>query len=209
MKLFENYYRAPCVEALEGFCKEYWPCGFQNANGRCSLVSAGHGVKGHQKADGKIIGPGAYISDFNADKTLQDWNDNLIHKIGDIQRKLENKRLQQSGDDKPYDDDDDQAAVSELHSKQTKSFFDNIGNVSNFISHSACFSCLRELPEHPLPCGHVLCTPCVEACGRRSDKSTILLDSCPLHSNTTRWVSPWEINIKPQYAGVRILSLDG
>jgi hypothetical protein len=196
------------VEALQGFCKEYWPCSFENKHGRCSLVKAGHSPKGHQRKDGKILASGEYVSNFDPDKTLREWNENLVQNIGELQRKLESKRLQQDGQ-KSYDDDDEQAFASEIHSKQTKDFFEKIGNVSNFISHLACFSCLRELPEHPLPCGHVLCTPCVEACGRRSGKSTILIESCPLHSSDTCWVTAWEINIKPHYAGVRILSLDG
>lgn len=206
--LFENYYRGPCIDALVGFSKEYWPCTFENKNGRCSLVKAGHSTKGHQRADGKILAPGDYSSEFDLDKTLRGWNDNLTRNISEMQRQLESRRIQQSNE-LSYDDDDEQALASELHSRQTRDFFDKIGNVSHFVSHLACFSCLRELPEHPLPCGHVLCTPCVEAYGRRSGKSTILIASCPLHSSATRWVTPWEINIKPQYAGVRILSLDG
>mgnify|MGYP003663593910 CR=1 FL=1 len=196
------------MEALQSFSKKYWSCGFENKHGRCSLAKAGHGPKGHQRRDGKILASGDYFSDFDPEKTLREWNENLGQKIDELQRKLESKRLQQAGE-KSYDDDDEQAFASEIHSLQTKVFFDKIGNVSNFVSHVACFSCLRELPEHPLPCGHVLCTPCVEAYGRRSGKSTILIDSCPLHSSATRWVTSWEINIKPRYAGVRILSLDG
>ena len=209
MKLYENYYRTPCAEALQGFAKDFWPCNFHNKNGNCSLVMAGHSAKGHQRIDGRILEPGEYLSDFDMFKTLRAWNNSLIQNIGDIQQKLERKRLQQSDNDQPFDDDDEQAAMSELHGKLTRAFFENIGNVSQFTSHVACFSCLRELPEHPLPCGHVLCTPCVEACGQRSDKSTILLSSCPLHGSGAQWISPWEINIKPQYAGVRVLSLDG
>jgi hypothetical protein len=196
------------MEALQGFTTEYWPCSFVNRNGRCSLVSAGHSVKGHQRVDGRILAPGEYQPDFDRDRVLQGWYDSLVRNIGDLQRKLESKRLQQS-QEAPYDDEDEEAAVVEIHSQQTRDFFDKIGNVSQFISHLACFSCLRELPEHPLPCGHVLCTPCVEAYGKRSGKSTMTIESCPLHSSATRWITPWEINIKPEYAGVRILSLDG
>ena len=209
VKLFENYYRGPCMEALSQFSRRYWRCSFQYKNERCALVREGHGSKGHQKADGKLLAPGNYTSDFDIAKTTRNFNDNLIQVIGDVQRKLEQKRLQRAKDNSSYDDDDEQAAIAELHGLQTKAFFDRVGNVDNFVSHLACFSCLRELPEHPLPCGHVLCTPCIEACGKRHGKSTVLLESCPLHSDANSWISPWEINIKPQYAGVRILSLDG
>jgi hypothetical protein len=74
------------------------------------------------------------------------------------------------------------------------------------------------MPEHPLPCAHVLCTPCVvtysELDGKgkgiqSSDKHLIRMDRCPLHPPHIRWTEPWFIKFKPDSAGVRILSLDG
>jgi hypothetical protein len=197
------------MEALGQFCRRYWRCSFEHKNERCALVREGHGSKGHQKSDGKLLAPGNYTANFDANKTAIKFNDNLIQVIGDMQRKLEQRRLQRAEQGGAYEDEDEQAAISELHGINTRAFFEHVGNVDNFVSHLACFSCLRELPEHPLPCGHVLCTPCIEACGRRYGKSTVMLRNCPLHSDDLSWPSPWEINIKPLYAGVRILSLDG
>jgi hypothetical protein len=85
VKLFENYYRAPCMDALSKFSKRYWRCNFQYKNERCTLVMEGHGFKGHQKSDGKIFASGNYMADFDMAKTSRNWNDNLIQVIGDIQ----------------------------------------------------------------------------------------------------------------------------
>jgi hypothetical protein len=77
---------------------------------------------------------------------------------------------------------------------------------------------LREMPEHPLPCGHVLCTPCVRTYSeldmkregmQQKDKNFIRLDRCPLHLRYLRFTDPWFLKFKPDLAGVRILSLDG
>ena len=81
-------------------------------------------------------------------------------------------------------------------------------NASRFISLTTCYCCLMEIPEHPLQCGHVLCTGCIKAYGYQYDSHSMLIDACPLHWNP-RFDRPWIIHFKPDYAGVRILTLDG
>lgn len=103
---------------------------------------------------------------------------------------------------------DEETAAGELHLKRMNEFYSNLGELSAYTNHSACFCCLRELPEHPLPCGHVLCTPCVRSFGRRKNRVTYALESCPLHDDQ-KWDQEWEIPVKPGLAGVRILTLDG
>lgn len=73
---------------------------------------------------------------------------------------------------------------------------------------ATCFCCLMDVPEHPLPCGHVLCTACIRAYGKQA-KSSIALVCCPLHRESTKWARPAIIKFKPVGAGVRVLSLDG
>jgi hypothetical protein len=61
-------------------------------------------------------------------------------------------------------------------------------------------------PEHSLPCGHVICTPCLLGYGERQERDVIEITSCPLHSERTfRWI----VYLKPDAAGVRVLTLDG
>lgn len=79
----------------------------------------------------------------------------------------------------------------------------------DFISHTACFSCLRGLPECVLPCGHILCLECVKTYGRTTSRTTVELNRCPLHVREIMIDPPWVITIKPSRAGVRILCLDG
>ncbi|KAH7147389.1 hypothetical protein DER46DRAFT_670987 [Fusarium sp. MPI-SDFR-AT-0072] len=65
------------------------------------------------------------------------------------------------------------------------------------------------LIKHALPCGHILCNPCVLAHGKKISPTAIILEKCPLHYTETFWEPPWQINVKPPHAGVRILCLDG
>lgn len=65
------------------------------------------------------------------------------------------------------------------------------------------------IPQHSLPCGHVLCTPCVKGFGKSLNGSEYSLESCPLHPDDGSWRDAYVIRFKPDLAGVRVLSLDG
>lgn len=104
------------------------------------------------------------------------------------------------------------AAAAELHKENVMMhFFEHVSQSqpSQFISHSACFSCLFEPPEHPLPCGHILCTPCLQAYGHSKSKTLIEISECPLEGLKRPLSLPWKVSLKPTSAGARLLSLDG
>ncbi|EHK96973.1 hypothetical protein M7I_7298 [Glarea lozoyensis 74030] len=65
-----------CDNALEDFCDRYWPCEYvmkvktkrgKEVGGRCVNVRSGHGSKGHQFKNGKVIAVGNYESSFSAE----------------------------------------------------------------------------------------------------------------------------------------------
>ena len=76
-------------------------------------------------------------------------------------------------------------------------------------SYKTCFSCLRNVPDYCLPCGHALCEYCVADFGTVSEEreSEIVLDRCVLCMDS--WREPQFIQMKPRCAGVRLLTLDG
>lgn len=91
-------------------------------------------------------------------------------------------------------------------------FFHHLDGSKNFISHTVCFSCLIAPPEHPLPCGHVLCTSCVKDFGSARGHTTIDMKYCPLHRKEDpdgQFDGRWPVIVKPPGAGIRVLSLDG
>ncbi len=98
--------------------------------------------------------------------------------------------------------------MAELHLDYMDAFYRSVGGAGGFIGHSACFCCLRKIPQHPLPCGHVLCTPYVKEYGNRAENA-VHIAYCPFHPHDQRLVAPWTVHFKPDLAGVRILSLDG
>lgn len=199
-KLLDDCYILPCNETLEIFCNHHWPCSFRNRRGRCVNTQSGH-IKGHQNADARVIAVGEYRSAFNYKDYSQNWRRVLRKHLAEIHQKVQERTVSSQGDEKTL--------ASIVHLELINNFYSALGSAEIFKSHSACFGCLRGYPEHPLPCGHVLCALCVESYSETQSSGQILLPNCPLHQSNTRWLDPWKIRLKPRLAGVRVLALDG
>ncbi|KAL2820557.1 hypothetical protein BDW59DRAFT_174473 [Aspergillus cavernicola] len=191
-------------DSLDDFCDRHWPCEYVSAEGRCVNVRSGHHAKGHQLKSGRVIAIAEYESSFSADGFRSTFRSLIFDNIAALLRKL-------------FDATRD-AADRELEEAATihrdlvlKQFFHHLGGPAKFISHTVCYACLVEPPEHLLPCGHVLCTPCIKTFGMNRGKNAYEMLSCPIHLDRTEGQCPhfWPISIKPQGAGTRILSLDG
>ncbi|KAL4750029.1 hypothetical protein BDW72DRAFT_121271 [Aspergillus terricola var. indicus] len=191
-------------DALDDFCDRHWPCEYVSAQGRCVNVRSGHQAKGHQLKSGRVIAIADYESAFSADSFRTTFRsmifanlDALLRKLGDATFNAANRELEEAA-----------AIHRDLVLMQ---FFHHLGGPSKFISHTVCYACLVEPPEHLLPCGHVLCTPCIKAFGMNRGKNVYEMVACPMHRDRTEGQFPefWPISIKPHGAGTRILSLDG
>ncbi|KAF2735206.1 hypothetical protein EJ04DRAFT_576300 [Polyplosphaeria fusca] len=188
-------------DALTDFCNTHWPCEFKNNKGRCVNVSKSH-QKGHQNARGKVIAAGGYESRFTTDRYRIVWMNALKQRLHDAQEEL--KRFEESGPEFT----DPLQPIRTLHRNNIARFFFDVGGASQFNSHSTCLCCLMRPAEQALRCGHVLCSECVKSFGEVK-KTTIVMRQCPLHPEDTAWARPWRIRMKPDFAGVRILALDG
>jgi len=201
-KVFPEYLEH-CDVSLDDFCQLYWPCEYVGARGRCVNVKAGH-RKGHQSKSGQIIAVGQYESSF----TLDAYRDTFRNDIYAILVTLL-ERLQDTTQSSKHLEGLEAANIH--RDSVLQNFFQHLNGPKNFISHTACFSCLIYPPEHPLPCGHVLCTPCVKAFGAARGRVIIDMKSCPLHHGLEdgQFDARWPISVKPKEAGIRVLSLDG
>ncbi|KAI9778775.1 MAG: hypothetical protein M1839_007865 [Geoglossum umbratile] len=204
--LFDKYYSDLCKEALRRFCDRYLRCSYYDGYGRaCRNVKSGH-AKGHQDKDGKIIGltsSGEYESGFSS-TYKNTWVELIKKKLAICQTRLEQKRhIADVSQIKILEAQD----AFQLHLQELRGFF--LRRASKYISMATCYCCLMNVPQHPLPCGHVLCTTCVKSYGEPLKYSSIGISSCPLHPEETRSLQRWAITFKPEFAGVRVLSLDG
>ncbi|KAI0169236.1 hypothetical protein GGR52DRAFT_581416 [Hypoxylon sp. FL1284] len=203
-RLLSDAYAELFESALQRFADFYWPCSFHNQtyeHGRCCNVKSGHDPKGHQNNQGKIIGNGSYQSDFDLEAFVPEWNRLIREDLVRLQAAVYEFSQRLPGRT-------DSQLVSILHRDRISNFYRTLGNQSDFVSHSACFSCLRELPDYVLPCGHVLCLSCVRTYGSVTSRTTVELKRCPLHVRDIVAEPPWVITMKPPSAGVRVLCLD-
>lgn len=188
------------METLDVFCSQHWPCSFRNKRGRCVNTQSGH-IKGHQNSSAGMIATGNYYSKFNYEGYRQEWRQTLRRNLEEIHKKVRERTISSQRDEKK--------SASIVHLELINKFYSTFGSAEIFKSHSACFGCLREYPEYPLRCGHVLCAICIDSYSQTRSSGRILLESCPLHKKDTRWLDPWQIKVKPQLAGLRVLTLDG
>ncbi|KAF2758985.1 hypothetical protein EJ05DRAFT_499409 [Pseudovirgaria hyperparasitica] len=199
-RILERGYLDYCDNALEDYCAIFLPCQYENRRGRCVNVREGH-IKGHQNERGAVIGKGAYESTFTWESFEDDWEQHLQNHLLEMQEDL-NRDMQERPNLPEI------TLSSRLHLRNVNHFYRHLGGAKYFVSHSACFCCLREMAEHPLPCGHVLCKACIKAYGDEQQQQ-VSLAACPLHNRSMIFSTPWRIPIKAELAGVRILSLDG
>ena len=202
-------YVESCDNALEDFCDRYWPCEFvmksktkwgKEVGGRCVNVRSGHGSKGHQFKNGKVFAVGSYESKFSVESFQETFRYFVFTFLKELLGELQKTLFKSQPEDQ---------IAAQIHKAQVmRPFYQHVsqGRTASLSSHSTCFSCLMASPEHSLPCGHVICTPCLLGYGERQERDVIEITSCPLHSERTfRWI----VYLKPDAAGVRVLTLDG
>jgi energy-coupling factor transporter ATP-binding protein EcfA2 len=202
-KVFPEYMEH-CDDALDDFCDRHWACEYMSNRGRCVNVKAGHNTKGYQLKNGQVLAVGGYQSSFAPQEYRAGFRNDIYTALARLLEELQEANSESSHLEL------EQAA--HIHRDWVlKHFFNHLGGPKEFVSHTACFSCLVSIPEHPLPCGHVLCTPCVKAFGTSRSRTTIDMKYCPLHENNTQahFRLSWQISLKPPGAGIRILTLDG
>ncbi|KAK8002141.1 hypothetical protein PG991_014363 [Apiospora marii] len=207
-QLLDDRYAKPCAAALEQFANMYWSCSYANPGyggdlGHCCNVRSGHNPKGHQNRQGKIIGNGDYESELDVATFGPIWTQLIRASLKQLQAAL--FRLGEELADRT-----ELQTAALLHRERLNELYSNVlGNATDFVSYSACLCCLRELPECVLPCGHILCLPCIQVYGHRTSRTTIEISRCPLHVRDVIATPPWVIATKPPQAGARILCLDG
>jgi len=205
-------YVAQLDRVFATFYEQQWPCEYRHPStgARCVNVSIGH-AKGHQSKDGKLLAVGQYLTkDPPNDEARKKFKNHTYYCLDELI--LEHTRTVDT------DGLSDQRAAAKVHKdKVLVSFFRRNESetkpkeaISSFLSHHACFCRLLDAAEHPLPCGHVLCTQCILTYSESNvDSSHAWLKECPLEGAARRWEIPYRFRLKPEFAGVRVMSLDG
>ncbi|KAH8703381.1 hypothetical protein BGW36DRAFT_457672 [Talaromyces proteolyticus] len=167
-------------------------CWFHDGRNYCRCIRDGH-TKGHYDAKNQFIGCGNYESPYTEESCIQ-FEKKIIELSNEIIL---------SG------------SVSSRLEFQINKHTTILKNERSFwlktFSNKVCFSCLVEVPEFRLKCGHRICRACVKIFGKQAKQEFIYqLDSCILCSEGSYNDNPYAtIQLKPTGAGARILAIDG
>jgi hypothetical protein len=108
-----------------------------------------------------------------------------------------------------YSTDEYSRAVRQRH---RQALAEEEGFWKSAVSYVTCFSCLFRHPDNVLPCGHAMCEACIQQFGIQENNNPFVfsLPKCFLcQRGLVVRQRPWEIQLNPDNAGVRILCLDG
>lgn len=199
--LLRSTYSAPLYAAFEEFCSNHLRCSYSQDGYRCWNTRNLH-EKGHQARTGKIMSRGLFQSEFDPDDFFDEWINDIDKNIVDLDNRQQPLAIHRA----------EKTVVQTQHWGVMADFYrfsHRSRSVSRFQHHWTCLVCVRKIPENVLPCGHILCKPCIQSFGRDSGQGLFELKQCPLHPEETAWVRPARIKFKPEEAGVRVLCLDG
>ncbi|KAL6411018.1 hypothetical protein AUP68_07453 [Ilyonectria robusta] len=191
-----------CDEAAEQYWKKFWPCEYriETKDGLQRCVNAPSGHTHHQT--GHVVKGGD--KDHIASHQLPEVQKMFQRLVEKALSRLTSKLGSHSNDHERLKE------ASKIHLEQTKEFYRSVGDIDKFVSHLTCLVCLDGVPEHSLPCGHVICRVCATAAGESTPGGFVTLQRCPLQDHQNEfWSQKWAGYIKPSQAGLRILSLDG
>ena len=191
--------------ALQEFCDLRWPCEWISSRKhlRCVNVKNGH-AKGHQLNNGRVYS-GEHQSTISSENYCDTFRADVFNALREILKLVQDEH--HAGSDALAEDE----VAARIHKNKTlKEFYNKLGvSERALISHTMCLVCLMRTPEHRLPCGHIICAPCLRAYGRKKGDMLIEISSCPLPHKPQLWNTPWSVAVKPATAGVRVLCLDG
>ncbi|KAL7957432.1 acyl transferase/acyl hydrolase/lysophospholipase [Trichoderma compactum] len=161
--------------AIIEFQEKWLRCSFKDGGSECANVRSLH-KKRHQSYDGTFFGQGDHQS-----KLDQGF---FGHWIESIQKKIEKEEGR-------HRHKEESSSVLKTHSRNMEALYKNISPDVALRDYLTCACCIGRTPENVLPCGHVICTACVQFCDQ------------------TNWPSTVPVRYKPEEAGVRVLCLDG
>ena len=143
-----------------------------------------------------------YKEPFDVAKFQEHWLSTVRERLIEIEAKLRDAK-----EEPTIHANTREQAATQLHKVHLMAYFGE--RETRIRGYNSCYACLMEVPQHPLACGHMLCRACVRMLGNMTDKHTVTIDFCPMEPYKDRQVRPCSIRFKPDFAGIRVLSLDG
>ncbi|KAI9781874.1 MAG: hypothetical protein M1839_005668 [Geoglossum umbratile] len=194
-------YRDICERGIRMFWEEHARCGFSMNGRRCCLLLIGHASGAtHRDEKGLDIQHGQFDP--------RNYQEIITLAVDEIGVEFQTQLLVLCGADEPR-----KPPAPNILAHRKSTLTGRSGDLTNIWkqlrSNKTCFACLKEVPDHVLPCLHTFCETCVRDFGKGSDTKAgeWVMEECPLCRSS--WVDPQKIQTRPLGAGVRLLTLDG
>jgi hypothetical protein len=196
--IFSRDLRRRCIDGIGKYCQEYQNCGFK-FDGVMKCITRRQHHEEHCDERGRRI-PGKFDA--------SEYQENFTRTVDRIRELFINKYRCLCSEENSAPGLPTPSALAR-HRKETFGEFVSIWEVTK--SNKTCFTCLQAVPDHVLSCGHAYCSDCAREFGRKSDyyEYGIVMESCALCQTEWHDQHPQLIRLKPNCAGVRILTLDG
>lgn len=204
---------AICEAAMENFLRYGAKCTYIDADSgeRCVNTKRGHKI-GHQNKSGKLLDDGQYQAcrftpnDLTSaiDRPLREAMEDITptspsdwHQGAVSRHRVNLATLRRRGKNIPTYFRKSSSGKKKMRLHRSTDF---------------CLGCLHGRPEYRLPCNHVICETCLEDFAvRDKDPGRLTNLNCAICGSVApeneKW--PHSIRVRPQLAGLRVLTLDG
>ncbi|CEF77784.1 unnamed protein product [Fusarium graminearum] len=188
-------------KAAERYWNKFWPCKFhiEGKDGTQYCVNAPSGHPHHQIGQNIRGEDKSHEASHTPEQLKTSFREPVDNAFRQFKSRLKGKDWHARSEE-----------ALKIHQQQIPVFYNTIPDIDEFLSHSTCLICLNGVPEHSLPCGHIICRLCARDVGNPNSGGFLRLTECPLHVHQKDlWIQGWAGFDKPSQAGLRILSLDG
>ncbi|KAK3358830.1 acyl transferase/acyl hydrolase/lysophospholipase [Lasiosphaeria hispida] len=204
-----------CRKAVGEFLDSDQPCGFvdEKSGSSCVNTKIGH-AKGHQGASGIFLTDGSFVDGgFDAPRFLTSIESSIksiIESIAGMGHAAATARLiQQHRELLQEVPRSSETEKLEKPSALAKPAVAPHVDKSSTLDCS-CSLCIFGRPEYELPCGHPICEFCL---ADFSEKGKAELEHVAVHQQCMYgprlFEAPYKAPVRPQFSGIRMLSLDG
>lgn len=210
--VFSKEIRDLCGRAVSQFLDRTAQCAFVNkADGqRCVNTKMGH-AQGHQNGMGRLLQSGQFVNgEFDSQAFLVTVETAVNLVMCDIDSQAPSNRR----DWRRHAAQAHRENLVQLRLANGFPWKKSVREMVNDFGRNArvCYGCFFGRPEYRLPCGHAICVACVEDFDDtpKAAKYPGLFShwSCAVCAATGHgW--PHRMRVKPDLAGVRVMSLDG
>jgi hypothetical protein len=209
--VFNKDIQAVCNRAMSHFLDNNSQCSFVDPGSgeKCVNTKTGH-AQGHQSKFGMLLKEGLFADgDFDSGKFLRSIETALVSLMQDINTQAHSSRRQW------------QRLAADQHKRNIEVLRNRGGYPSvagkrklNGIGRtSVCYGCLFGRPEYRLPCSHVICAACLRDFDQtdpaRQYPGNIIHNECIVCADSSSPGWPYRTQVRPDLAGLRVLSLDG